>query len=729
VIRGTTPKNKTIYYLNREHLCLNLPLSRYGEGDEGYEKLKNDLLFTAEVYSSDLQRIERELIETEFKRGNIHFVTATPALEMGINIGDLKSVLMIGVPPTPANYAQRAGRAGRGKKRDALIVTFCSAASPHDVYAFHNPETVINGYIAPPTFNPANPEILKKHINAFVLRHHLKNRNTLRQFVFDVDRAYCDQIPQMQALFGNSFDYAAYLNEFKQLLERIMQETDGERVSLANYCYSEGIFPDYSFTRDQVIAVDVENRDKINAEQTLDWKDFALTTRDTEQAFRFFVPEQVIYVTGEVYKTLNDGIYEMLEDGARQYKCFFAEKEIRFAQQRKLIRHFDLRQHFTASSSNLVDVQGVLAVGFSECTLSFRNHGVLCSSSQLTIHNAQPVLGYDLKREAVVLRFDSLVCDDILRNSLTAALVREIKQRYGLADGEIRLMLEAKVEGEPNNSRWVYTLLYDHDGNNNLPLRKICQEFDLIIRTAYEKLLSCNCKSDGCYQCIRSYNTQYFDETLSRDRALMFAGYLSGKRRFEPSVATFVSTQSSFDLILTISQQNNEIGETKVWVTSIVAFPRLSRQAFLNRITNIAVLQNPQSKFFLNLETAIFKEDIDEFFLNPNQLLCQIVRKHSGFRSATESQIQAVHERILPNSFRVGDLTKRQREREHLKMITAQQEKWIFDLDRPTSYLLDVAGSGKTNALVSRAIHVIDQAHKQKRNPPNILLTTYNPNL
>ncbi len=171
------------------------------------------------------------------------------------------------------------------------------------------------------------------------------------------------------------------------------------------------------------------------------------------------------------------------------------------------------------------------------------------------------------------------------------------------------------------------------------------------------------------------------------------------------------------------------VGETKVWVTSIVTFPRLSRQAFLNKIANIAVLQNPQSKFFLNLETVIFKEDIDEFFLNPDQLLRRIVRKHSGFRSATESQIHALHERILPNSFRVGDLTKRQQEREQLKMITAQQEKWIFDLDRTASYLLDVAGSGKTNVLVSRAIHIIDQAHKQKHNPPNILLTTYNPNL
>lgn len=560
IIRETTPDNKTIYYLNREHLCFNLPLSSYGDGEDGYERLKKALLFTAEVHSSDLRTVERERVETGFKRGNIHFVTATPTLEMGIDIGDLESVLMIGAPPTPANYAQRAGRAGRGKKRDALIVTFCSAASTHDVYAFRNPQTVINGRVAPPAFNPANPEILKKHVNAFVLRHHLKNRDTLRQFVFDVDRAYCDQIPQMQVLFGNGFDYTEYLNEFKQLLERIARETDGRHVSLANYCYTEGIFPDYSFRRDQVIAVDVEDRDQISAEQTFDWKDFALTTRDTEQAFRFFVPDQAIYVAGEVYKTLSDGIYEILSDGAHQYSCFFAQKEVRFAQQRKEIKHLDLRQYFNPTVPNLEELRGVLAIGHTdECILSFRNYGVRRSRQKSSPSETQTLIGYDLKREAVVLRFDALICNDILRNSLTAVLVREINRRYGLADGEIRLMLEAKLPNEADNSRWIYTLFYDNDGNNNLPLQTIYQDFNLIIRSAYEQLLSCTCETDGCYQCIRSYNTQYFDATLSKDRALMFAGYLSGERRFEPSVVPFVPRQSSFDLILTVRQQNNEI--------------------------------------------------------------------------------------------------------------------------------------------------------------------------
>lgn len=68
------------------------------------------------------------------------------------------------------------------------------------------------------------------------------------------------------------------------------------------------------------------------------------------------------------------------------------------------------------------------------------------------------------------------------------------------------------------------------------------------------------------------------------------------------------------------------IANTGVFVTSIVAFPRLSRNEFLNRMGNLDLLQNPQSKFFLDLDMVIFKEDVDQFFMNPEQLLARIVK-------------------------------------------------------------------------------------------------------
>lgn len=167
--------------------------------------------------------------------------------------------------------------------------------------------------------------------------------------------------------------------------------------------------------------------------------------------------------------------------------------------------------------------------------------------------------------------------------------------------------------------------------------------------------------------------------------------------------------------------------DIRIWVQSILAFPLNSKQSFLNKLQNIEVLQNEQSKYYVDLNRTIFREDIEKYINNPEALIEKIARQDPGFRVPKSKALRKITNRLLPPTFKIGDYRQREENYRQINIISEKQKEWIFDLDSEKNHLLDVAGSGKTNVLISKAIHLVDIA--ENHNIPQILLTTYNENL
>lgn len=181
-------------------------------------------------------RIERE---DKFKTDEYSALFCSPTMELGIDIADLNVVHMRNVPPNPANYAQRNGRAGKSGQA-ALIFTSCSVYSPHDSHYFKHAIDLVSGVVAPPRIDLTNQELLETHLNAIYLAK--VKLSELNQHLIDLlDKNDKDNLPLLSEIKEQLNLDRQSKTEIKSVFEKVVNDLKAMQSASLSWLNDEWI--------------------------------------------------------------------------------------------------------------------------------------------------------------------------------------------------------------------------------------------------------------------------------------------------------------------------------------------------------------------------------------------------------------------------------------------------------------------------------------------------------
>lgn len=294
--------------------------------------------------------------EKEFKEGKINVLSCSTTMEMGVDIGGISAVVMNNVPPHPANYLQRSGRAGRRNEARALAYTLCKS-DPHNQRVFKDTLWPFAYAIKAPTVSLSSQKLVARHVNSLLLAsflHQQENKTnnlTLTTLWFfnsnhKIYENFCDWIGDgandvdkaiERLVFGSvlqgkrtaeikkdaiekinhlALAWQAELEKMKNKINKIKKEDDSykkalkrekknhEKEYLLRYLAVHAFLPGYGFPTD-VVNLNISKHSDSNRNQysrednSYQYREFP--SRSLDIALREYAPGSQVVIDGNVY--------------------------------------------------------------------------------------------------------------------------------------------------------------------------------------------------------------------------------------------------------------------------------------------------------------------------------------------------------------------------------------------------------------------------------------------